>query len=147
MTPMEGATAVKAATTAAAGAVAAAVAAPVTPEPSLGDLVVLGVPLIVLAAALVGAGIRYIGMPPTPESKIPARVVATAADALIGAWLAMLLLGLPSTASHIGTVVRPEVVGAVCALSVQYLRTRVAKWGDTLVTNVLSWLGKRGTPP
>ncbi len=147
MTVVEGATAAKVAVTAAAGAVAAAVASPPPADPNLGDLVVLGVPVLVLAAAIVGAGIRYVGKPSKPECKVPRRMVATACDALIGAWLAMLLLGLPATAGHIGTTVRPEVVGAVCALSVQYLRTRVAEWGDTLVRNVLSWLGKRERTP
>lgn len=143
---MEGATAAKSVATAVAGAAVASVAQPIAPEPSLWGLFVLGVPLSVLAAAMVGAGIRHLREPPVPEHKIAAKVVATACDAMIGAWLAMLVMGLPVTAGHVGTAVRPEVVGAICALSVQYLRARVADWGDTLVRNILSWLGKRGVP-
>ena len=145
MTLVESAAAVKTVATAAVGAAVASAAAPIPPEPSLWGLFVLGIPLSVLAASMVGAGIRHLREPPVPEHKMAAKVIATACDAMIGGWLAMLVMGLPITSGHVGTAVRPEVIGAICALSVQYLRARAAEWGDTLVRNVLSWLGKRGT--
>lgn len=137
--------AVKAGAATFTGAAVAAVATAPTPAAGVFSIVVLGIPLGVLGAALAGAATRYLREPPQAEKDILPKLVGTLTDGLVGGWLAMLLIGLPSTAGYVGQVVRPEIVGALCALVMQYLRSNVAEWANQLVRNLLSWLGKRGS--
>lgn len=136
----------KASITAAAGAASPAAA-------TIWTIAVLGIPLGVLAAALAGSSISQLRRPAAPERRLAGAALATIADGFVGGWLAMLLLGIPATAVHIGDVVRPEVIGAVCALLVQFLRENALRyweqiWG-VVVEAVRSWFVRRGgaAPP
>lgn len=50
-------------------------------------LLVLGIPLEALLAALTGAALSYVARPAVPHSKIPVRLLGIVSDALIGGWL------------------------------------------------------------
>lgn len=130
---------------AAAGAAGAgAMAVTVAPHDlSIWAIAVLGIPLAVLAASLGGAAMRHLREPRQPDQKIPARVLGIVTDGFIGGWFAMLLIGLPSTAGYIGTTLRPEVVGAVCALLVQFARENGKAYFDQVFTAVVSWFTRR----
>lgn len=121
-----------------AAASGAAVASLAPPEPSMWAIVVLGIPLGVLAAALVGAAIRHLRAPAQPDRRMVTQAFGTVADGFIGGWLAMLLIGLPSTNSYVGDVLRPEVMGALCALLVQFLRDYGKGYFDRLYDALLS---------
>lgn len=115
-----------------------AAAGPPPAETSLWKVVVFGIPLSVLAASLAGRTARYLGEPSQPDAKIPATVFGIVADGFIGGWLAMVVVGLPATREHLGSVA-PEVVGALLALTVQYLRDNAPRWGEQLFQTVVSW--------
>lgn len=122
------------------------------PDASIWAILVLGIPLGVLAAALAGSAIRHVREPASPDRKLAAQALGTVADGFIGGWLAMLLIGLPTTAGYVGSVVRPEVVGAVCALLVQFLRDHAKGYWDqiwgVIVEAFRSWVIRRsGAPP
>lgn len=131
-------------TGAAAAAGAGAVAVKVAPHDlSMWSIAVLGIPLAVLAASLGGAAVRQLREPSQPDQKIPARVVGIVTDGFIGGWIAMLLIGLPATAGYIGVSLRPEVVGAVCALLVQFARDYGKSYFDQVFTAIVSWFTRK----
>jgi hypothetical protein len=132
---------------AAAGAAGVGAVMPkVTPIPhdqSIWLIAVLGIPLAVLASALAGAAVRHLSEPSQPDQAIPARVLGIVADGFIGGWVAMLLIGLPSTAGYIGPTIRPEVVGAVCALLVQFGRKNGKGYFDQVFAAGMSWFTRK----
>lgn len=129
-----------AAGTAGAGAMAVTVA---PHDMSVWAIAVLGIPLAVLASALAGAAVRHLSEPSQPDQAIPARVLGIVADGFIGGWVAMLLIGLPSTAGYIGQTIRPEVVGAVCALLVQFGRKNGKGYFDQVFAAGMSWFTRK----
>lgn len=110
---------------------------------SIWAIVVLGIPLGVLAASLAGSAARYLREASAPDKKIPAMAMDTVIDGFIGGWIAMFLLGLPYTSKHLGPVVRPEIVGALCALLVQFVRTHGKVYFDRLFDTVLGWFTRK----
>lgn len=140
------------AATTAAGAGAAVVSASPA-QPSIWTILVLGIPLGVLASALGGAAVRHLREPSSPDRRIAAQVIATVTDGFVGGWLAMFLLGVPVTAAYVGSVVRPEVIGALCALLVQFLRDHAKGYWDqiwgVIVEAFRSWAIRRASqrPP
>lgn len=127
---------------AAAGA-GAAVATVAPPEPSLWAIVVLGIPLSVLAAAQFASAIRHLREPAAPDKRLAWHVVGSVTDGFIGGWLAMLLIGVPLTRGYLGDVVRPEVIGAICALLVQFLRDHAKGYFDRIFDTILGWLARK----
>lgn len=131
-----------------AGAVVAAGAgatvAKVAPaEPSIWTIMVLGIPLGVLAAAQVASAIRHLREPSAPDRRMVGEAIGSVADGFIGGWLAMFLLGVPLTRGYLGDVVRPEIIGAICALLVQFLRDNAKGYFDRFFEVVLGWLGRK----
>lgn len=57
-------------------------------------LLVLGIPLEALLAALIGAALSYVARPAVSHSKIPIRLLGIVSDALIGGWLFVILVKL-----------------------------------------------------
>lgn len=57
-------------------------------------LLVLGIPLEALLAALIGAALSYVARPAVSHSKIPVRLLGIVSDALIGGWLFVILVKL-----------------------------------------------------
>lgn len=105
---------------------------------SIWAIVVLGIPLGVLAAALAASAIRHLRKPAAPDRRLVSEVISTIADGFIGGWMAMLLIGLPATREHIGQAVLPEVIGAACALLVQFVRDYGKGYWDRLYDALLS---------
>ncbi|MGH8083884.1 MAG: hypothetical protein ACREPV_01230 [Lysobacter sp.] len=123
----------------------AALAGPPPVPESIWKLLIVGIPLSVLAASLAGRTVRYLGEPAQPDTKIPAKVAGIIADGFIGGWLAMLVVGLPITQAHLGSVL-PEVLGALLALSVQWLRDNLSRYVDQAFQAVLSWWTRKRSP-
>lgn len=126
-----------------AAATGAAVPAVVPPETSVWSIVVLGIPLSVLAASLAGAAVRSLREPSAPDSRIPAKVLGTVADGFIGGWAAMFLISVPFTKRYLGESVPPEVIGALCALLVQFVRVNGKDYFDQFYSTVLGWFGRK----
>ncbi|MGO1000743.1 hypothetical protein [Lysobacter sp. CA196] len=54
-------------------------------------LLVLGIPLEALLAALIGAALSYVARPPIAHTQIPVRLLGIVSDALIGGWLFVII--------------------------------------------------------
>lgn len=113
--------------TAATGAAAAAAGA--AAEPSIFDVLVLGIPLGVLTAALGGSAAQYLHKPAQPDRNLPRELRGVLIDGFIGGWLAMFLVGFKWTAPYVHAIA-PAVVGALCALLVQFLREHGKSYFD-----------------
>lgn len=126
-------------------------------EVSMWDFTVAGITLAVLCACLAAAFLRTFRDPPEAESKLPRRLFGVVADAFVGGWLTVFLLGLPYTRGHLGDLIPPAVVGAVFTLTWQFLRIRGPKWLDAVMGESIksiasaigdilkSWLARRGS--
>lgn len=134
----------------AAGA-GAAVVNVTPPDTSIWAIAVLGIPLGVLAAALGGSAVRHLREPAEPDFRLPVQAFATIADGFVGGWLAMALISIPFTAAYIGDVVRPEVIGALCALLTQFARDNAKGYWDqiwgVIVEAFRSWAIRRSGAP
>ena len=120
------------------GAVVAAAAAPLREEPGVWAIQVLGITLSVLMASLAGSALRHLREPASPDGKLVGKAIGTLADGFIGGWLAMLVVGLPATAAHLGSAIPAEVFGAICALLVQFLRDHAKGYFDRIFETFLS---------
>lgn len=88
---------------------------------------VLGIPLGALAAALLGAGFSYLPRGAAPHDKVPLRVLGVIADAFIGGWVAVALVHVPYTASHIGAWdSAPVVFAGLLGFLMQAIRMKTA---------------------
>lgn len=108
-----------------------------------GALVVLGVPIMALAAAMVGAAISHIPRGGQPSRAIPKRIVGIVADAFIGGWLAVFLLKLKPLAEYGIHEVPLPVAAGLCALLVQLLRTKGVTYLDTVVQALVDVFKRR----
>lgn len=90
--------------------------------------VILGIPAAVLCAAVVGSIISHLPRDGQPETKIPARVMAVVSDTFIGGWLAVAALQLTFLEPYGVHNIPAPAVGALCALLVQWLRTKIADY-------------------
>lgn len=120
-----------------------AVAVPVM-APSFWDVLVLGVPVGVLAASLVGSSVRALREESLPDRRIPRRALNTLLDGFIGAWVAMFLIGFTYTAAYFANVA-PAVLGAIGGLLTEWIRSNGSRWAEQLWTAALSWISKRNT--
>lgn len=132
-----------AAASAGAGAALAGAAAPST---SIWTILVLGIPLGVLVASLCGAAVRQIREHGQPDANIPRRAIAIVTDGFIGGWLAMLLVGIPLTRDYFGNV-EHAIVGALCALGLQFMRDKGPKLFDQAAQVVLGRFSRPPGPP
>jgi len=111
-------------------------------EPSIWAVIVLGIPLSVLAAALAASTLRSLREPSEPDAQIPRKVVGIVADGFIGGWAAIFLLSVPKTRALLGPV-PPEVTGALCALLVQFVRVNGKVYFEQFYATVLGLFGRR----
>lgn len=110
--------------------------------PSFWDVLVLGIPVGVLAAALIGSSVRELRDESLPDRKIPRRVVNTLLDGYIGAVIAMFLIGFTYTEKYFVNIA-PAVLGAIGGLLVEWIRSNAPRWWEQLWTAFLSWISKR----
>lgn len=100
-------------------------------------VVVLGIPLSVLFASLVGSSVRALKESAPSPAPVPRRALLAVLDGLIGGWLAMLLTGFTATAPYLAAV-SPEVVGAFGGLLTEFARSNAARWWESLWVAILS---------
>lgn len=133
----------------AAGAVAVgASVVKVAPEtPSVWTILILGIPLGVLIASMAASSLRHMRDPSQPDKKIAAQVLSMLFDGFAGGWLAMFIVSVPFTRGYVGDVVRPEVIGALCALTVQFLRDHGKSYLDEAFKTVLALFGRKRNAP
>jgi hypothetical protein len=93
--------------------------------------VVLGIPLVALTAALLGAGFSYLPKPAQPNEVIPLRLIGVVVDAFIGGWVAVMVVNVPYTAHYIGAWDSATVVLAgLLAFVMQTVRLKSASYFD-----------------
>ena len=133
---------------AAAGATTAAVAErvlTVQPQPSIFSILVLGIPLGVLAASLVGSSARSFRDTAQPDTSFPRRAVGTIIDGFIGGWLAMFVVGFSYTRPYFEGI-EPAVIGAFGGLLVEFIRTNGPRWIEQLWQAALTWISRNKRP-
>lgn len=121
----------------------AAVAVPPGSPPWWG-VVVLGIPLGVLAAALVGASIHAFRDGVKPDKKIPHHALGVTFDGFVGGWLAMFLVGFSFTHEHVKSI-SPEILGGFGGLLVEFIRSNGKRWFEQFYSAILSRLSKKPT--
>lgn len=109
--------------------------------------VVLGIPLVALAAALLGAGFSYLPKPAQPDEKVPLRLLGVVMDAFLGGWIAVALVHIPFTAHYIGSWESATIViAALLAFAMQTIRLKAAVYFDqafqAVLTAVVARFGK-----
>lgn len=127
--------------TALTGAAATTAATTAIPDPGIFSVLVMGIPLGVLVAALGGSSAQYLNKPRQPDSTVPREVRGTVIDGFIGGWLAMGLIGFTLTAPYL-LMIEPAVVGALCALLVQTIRVHGKGYFDRIFTAALGWFSR-----
>jgi hypothetical protein len=105
-------------------------------------VVVLGVPLSVLAAALVGASIRAFREGVQPDRKMPHHAIGVTFDGFVGGWIAMFIVGFSYTHVHVQDIA-PEILGGFGGLSTEFVRTNGKRWFEQLYSAVLSRVKKQ----
>lgn len=113
--------------------------------PSWLDYVVLGIPLGVLAASLAGSSARTLREESQPDNALFRKVVTTIVDGFIGGWLAMFLIGFSYTRPFFAAVT-PAVLGALCGLLCEFLRSNGPTWLREAKTAVTDRFAKKGAP-
>lgn len=102
-------------------------------------LLVLGIPLEALLAALIGAALSYVARPPIAHTKIPVRLLGILSDALIGGWLFVILARL-TPLHRFGVDEIPIAAGAgLLALLWRVLRVWLPERIDRVVDAVLAY--------
>ncbi|MEI2453841.1 hypothetical protein [Lysobacter firmicutimachus] len=108
-------------------------------------LLVLGIPLEALLAALIGAALSYVARPAVSHSKIPVRLLGIVSDALIGGWLFVIVVKL-TPLHRFGVAEIPIEAGAgLLALLWRVLRVWLPAKLDRAFDAVLAfWTRDRG---
>ncbi|MFC3816551.1 hypothetical protein [Lysobacter sp. GCM10012299] len=128
-------------------------------DPGPWNITVLGISLAVLATSLAAAAMRRMRHPREPDDKVAGRVLSTVIDGFFAGWVAMVLVVIPLKwfgldDRALGELIPPEVVGALCAISlVPFLRRKAEGCFDrafdallgALVDVLKSWLGRKGS--
>ena len=104
-------------------------------------VVVLGIPLGVLAAALVGASIRAFRDGTQPDRKLPHHALGVTFDGFIGGWFAMAVIGFSYTGAHVKGI-SPEVLGGFGGLLVEFVRTNGTRWFEQFYAAILTRIKK-----
>ncbi len=105
--------------------------------------VVLGIPAGMLAACVVASAIQHIPKKGAPEEVLLLRVGGVLSDAFIGGWLGVAVLKLAFLAPYGVHNIHPAAVGALCTLAVQFLRTKLADWGERTFSAALDAFSRR----
>lgn len=124
-----------------AGHAWAQAAAPITSS-SWWTVVVMGIPLSVLAAALAGASARSLKEGAGTDQGLPKRATGTIVDGFVGGWFAVVLIGFTTTAPYLEKV-PAEAVGAMGGLLTEYIRVNGGKWWDELRVALLSRIRRK----
>lgn len=107
-------------------------------------LLVLGIPLGALAAALIGAGFSFIARPREPDQYIPVRLLGILADALIGGWLAVALVRITPLHQYGIDGIPLEAIAGLLAIFWRGLRIWIPKKADQAFDAFLGlWTRKR----
>lgn len=127
------------------GAAIAATMPPLLPKnPSLWEVVFLGIPLGVLCASLGGAAARTFRDEAAPDWGIPRKVRRIVIDGFIGGWVAMFLVTSPRTRQWFDGM-SPALLGAFGGLLVQFLFDNAPRWADQAWQTVLSIFSRKKT--
>lgn len=105
---------------------------------------VFGIPLSVLAAALVGASIRAFRDGVQPDRKIPHHALGVTFDGFIGGWFAMFVVGFSYTHPHVKDIA-PEILGGFGGLLTEFVRTNGKKWFEQFYSAALSRVKRQPT--
>lgn len=106
------------------------------------DVVVLGVPLYVLAAALVGSCARSFRDGSQPETTLPRRALLMLIDGIVGGWGAMFVLGFSSTRPFF-VGIEPAVLGGFGGLLTQLVRDNGTRWFEQLWQAVIALITRK----
>lgn len=107
------------------------------------DAVILGIPLLVLAASLAGSSARTLREKSQPDSAIPKRIVLTVVDGFVGGWGAMFLMGFSYTRPFLEGVA-PPVLGAFGGLLCDFIRNNGPEWVKYLRQAVTDRFARKG---
>lgn len=106
-------------------------------------LAVMGIPLGVLAAALIGAGLSYVTRAREPDEVIPVRLIGILADALIGGWLAVALVHLTVLQRYGISAIPLEAIAGLLAISWRVLRLWIPPKADQAFNAFLAFWTRR----
>lgn len=112
---------------------------------SAAAMLVLGIPLGALAAALIGAGLSYVARPREPDQVIPARLLGILSDAMIGGWLAVALIHFTLLHRYGVDMIPVEAIAGLLAIFWRALRLWIPKKADQAFDAFLGfWTRRRG---
>jgi hypothetical protein len=101
----------------------AAVAASAAGASSAAAMLVLGVPLGALIAALIGASLAYVARGREPDEVIPVRMLGILMDAFVGGWIAVALVRLTPLHRYGIDAIPLEAIAGLLALFWRGLRS------------------------
>ena len=104
---------------------------------------VLGIPAGALVAALVAAALNNTADQADPGRSIPARLGAVLFDALIGGWLAMLLIRLPAFRGYGVEELGVTVAAALLTLCVPWVRVHAPATAGQVRDIAVDWLRRK----
>lgn len=111
-------------------------------------MLVLGIPLGALAAALIGAGFAFIARSREPDELIPARLLGILSDALIGGWLAVALIRITPLHRFGIDAIPVEAIAGLLAIFWRGLRMWIPIKADQAFTAFLAfWTRRDGGAP
>lgn len=122
---------------------AKAAAVPVGWLAGIASFPILGINGSALVAALFAAALNNTDDPATADRNIPARLTRTLADAMIGGWLAMLVINLPAFGGYEFHKVGAPVVAALMTLCVPWFRKTLPGYGGRFVDYLFGLLPGR----
>ena len=127
--------------------VSKAAAAPAGWLAGLATAPILGIPGGALVAALFAAALNNTQDPATPDKGIAGRLMRTLADAMIGGWLAMLLMNLPAFDRYEVEKIGAPVAAALLTLCVPWFRKTLPGFGGRFVDYLFGLLPGRKDGP
>lgn len=106
------------------------------------NLPLLGIPLMALTAALLGAGFSYLGRSAQPVETASARMIGIATDAFLGGWIAVGLYYVPQLEGYGFKAIPIEAVAGICAYLMQVTRKRAGDYFERMFQATLNvWAG------
>jgi hypothetical protein len=109
------------------------------------SLPLMGIPLAVLVAAMLGAAFSYMGRKGELASDTPARLLGIATDAFLGGWVAVLLLNVPQLEAFGFKAFPVEAVAGIAAYMMRVTRRKFGEYFERLFQAALNvWAGMFG---
>lgn len=106
------------------------------------DLPLLGIPLLALTSALLGAGFSYLGRSTQAVDTASARMIGIATDAFLGGWIAVGLFYVPQMEGYGFKAIPIEAVAGLSAYLMQVTRKRAGDYFERLFQTGLNvWAG------